>query len=678
MTKGRPRVVGEADSLTGIEKGTDGIFRRRSSERSGSFSKVLTSFPAHPGPPRTIENAKRTNVRFASRKLDIKRTTSEQNTLAPIGSSYSASLPEIDVHHVKQGKRSAQNQAWERCSSTGDGLRNEWSAYEMTSHIRRADHQSLTSSSKSSLPSSLNQNSKLFGEDSPITSLTRSPYSFRKFQYNSIDENEDVDLRNNDKIDDGQQMNNTDLNAQELARKLYEFDGFDRNEIAPMLFKNDEFTKNVALLYMKNFDFNNKDIVEALRLLLDRLNLFGETQERERILVAFSTCYHECNKPSYGSIDAVHALVCAIMLLNTDLHGQQTINRRMKQVDFVKNLSGMCDGNDYPANLLKSLYTSIKSHPLEFHREDIPNHTMESHKSNGKEVKDSNGGKFSGNSALTGFQSDEEDVIYRQGLLYRKLVVDSGGKKASAWKRNWQPFVATLRGMVMYLHKPDESRSFNDTRFAVGAHHAFASPAFDYKKKSFVLRFITADWKVLLFQARDKADMFAWVECLNLVAATFSSPPLPAAVGSHKRFQKPVLPFSKTQLTLAEQLSNHEAKSKDMADTLIDHLNNEPKGVDVRHRDIIEWQEKRDFYDYEYKRYRSYANILKSSKLQAQAPRKVTRKSSNPETFGKKNGFLNENLRRFNSLDNIVESPEGSETRKMSHRESYFMAIHPG
>lgn len=29
-----------------------------------------------------------------------------------------------------------------------------------------------------------------------------------------------------------------------------------------------------------------------------------------------------------------------------------------------------------------------------------------------------------------------------------------------------------------------------------------------------------------------------------------------------------------------------------MADTLIDHLNNEPKGVDVRHRDIIEWQEK--------------------------------------------------------------------------------------
>lgn len=89
-------------------------------------------------------------------------------------------------------------------------------------------------------------------------------------------------------------------------------------------------------------------------------------------------------------LDAVHALVCAIMLLNTDLHGQvstilcrrsfikllktliksnmrvffiflskQTINRRMKQVDFVKNLSGMCDGNDYPANLLKVIYVNI-------------------------------------------------------------------------------------------------------------------------------------------------------------------------------------------------------------------------------------------------------------------------------------------------------------------------------
>ncbi len=31
---------------------------------------------------------------------------------------------------------------------------------------------------------------------------------------------------------------------------------------------------------------------------------------------------------------------------------------------------------------------------------------------------------------------------------------------------------------------------------------------------------------------RDKADMLAWVEGLNLVAASFSSPPLPAPVGS--------------------------------------------------------------------------------------------------------------------------------------------------
>ncbi|CAB3987187.1 PH and SEC7 domain-containing 1-like isoform X2, partial [Paramuricea clavata] len=178
------------------------------------------------------------------------------------------------------------------------------------------------------------------------------------------------------------------------------------------------------------------------------------------------------------------------------------------------------------------------------------NHVNDSIKANGKEAKDSNGTGSVGSLALMGYQTADDDVIYKEGLLYRKLVEDTGGKKASAWKRSWQPFFATLRGMIMYLHKPDESRNFDDTRFSLGVHHAFASPAFDYKKKSFVFRFITADWKVLLFQARDKADMNGWVEGLNLVAASFSSPPLPAPVGSHKRFQKPVLPFSRTRLTL--------------------------------------------------------------------------------------------------------------------------------
>ena len=40
-------------------------------------------------------------------------------------------------------------------------------------------------------------------------------------------------------------------------------------------------------------------------------------------------------------------------------------------------------------------------------------------------------------------------------------------------------------------------------------------------------------------------------------------------------------------------------QAQEMADVLIDHLNKQPQGMDHRHREMIEWLEKRDFYDYE-------------------------------------------------------------------------------
>lgn len=36
--------------------------------------------------------------------------------------------------------------------------------------------------------------------------------------------------------------------------------------------------------------------------------------------------------------------------------------------------------------------------------------------------------------------------------------------------------------------------------------------------------------------------MSSWVSRINLVAAMFSSPPFPAAVGSQRKFFRPILP----------------------------------------------------------------------------------------------------------------------------------------
>lgn len=63
--------------------------------------------------------------------------------------------------------------------------------------------------------------------------------------------------------------------------------------------------------------------------------------------------------------DAVHTLTCAIMLLNTDLHGQN-IGRKMSCSEFIENLSELNDGDNFPREVLKQLYNAIKSFPLEW------------------------------------------------------------------------------------------------------------------------------------------------------------------------------------------------------------------------------------------------------------------------------------------------------------------------
>ena len=61
---------------------------------------------------------------------------------------------------------------------------------------------------------------------------------------------------------------------------------------------------------------------QALRKFLSSVAVSGESQERERVLMHFSKRFHQSNPELYNSEDAVQVLTCAVMLLNTDLHGQ--------------------------------------------------------------------------------------------------------------------------------------------------------------------------------------------------------------------------------------------------------------------------------------------------------------------------------------------------------------------
>lgn len=45
--------------------------------------------------------------------------------------------------------------------------------------------------------------------------------------------------------------------------------------------------------------------------------------------------------------------------------------------------------------------------------------------------------------------------------------------------------------------------------------------------------------------------MQGWINKINCVAAVFSAPPFPAAIGSQKKFSRPLLPATTTKLSQA-------------------------------------------------------------------------------------------------------------------------------
>ena len=118
-------------------------------------------------------------------------------------------------------------------------------------------------------------------------------------------------------------------------------------------------------------------------------------------------------------------------------------------------------------------------------------------------------------------------------------------------------YYVVLRDMILYMYKDEQAlkKSINSTSShnAIRVHHCLASKASDYTKKQHVFRLQTADWAEYLFQTSNTKECQEWIDTLNYVAAILSAPPLPGAVGSQKKFQRPLLPASYTRLNLVSK-----------------------------------------------------------------------------------------------------------------------------
>ncbi|XP_045847784.1 PH and SEC7 domain-containing protein 3 isoform X2 [Meles meles] len=404
--------------------------------------------------------------------------------------------------------------------------------------------------------------------------------------------------------------------AKRLAKRLYQLDRFKRSDVAKHLGKNNEFSKLVAEEYLKFFDFTGMTLDQSLRYFFKAFSLVGETQERERVLIHFSNRYFYCNPNTIASQDGVHCLTCAMMLLNTDLHGHN-IGKKMTCQEFIANLQGVNEGGDFSKDLLKALYNSIKNEKLEWAVDDEEKKKSPSEgtdeKANGTHPKTISRIGSTTNPFLD-IPHDPNAAVYKSGFLARKIHADMDGKKTPRGKRGWKTFYAVLKGTVLYLqkdeYKPEKALSEEDLKNAVSVHHALASKATDYEKKPNVLKLKTADWRVLLFQAQSPEEMQGWINKINCVAAVFSAPPFPAAIGSQKKFSRPLLPATTTKLSQEEQLKSHESKLKQITTELAEHRSY-PPDKKVKAKEIDEYRLKDHYLEFEKTRYEIYVSILK-------------------------------------------------------------------
>ncbi|XP_076326850.1 uncharacterized protein LOC143233882 isoform X2 [Tachypleus tridentatus] len=458
--------------------------------------------------------------------------------------------------------------------------------------------------------------------------------------------------------------------ASRLAKRLYNLEGFKKTDVSRHLSKNNDFSRVVAEEFLKYFDFTGDTLDVALRKFLKQFCLIGETQERERVLVHFSKRYLDCNPGFFKSQDAVHTLTCAVMLLNTDLHSEN-VGRLMTCVEFIENLSELNDGENFPRDVLKALYHSIKSSQLEWavDEEEEEEGELGTYRP-GQDVRQG----FIGQNPFLEVPNPSCATEYKKGYVMRKCCVDPGGKRTPLGKRGWKMFYVTLRDMVLYLHKDEHgfkrNQMYDSLHNAVRIHHCLATKATDYSKKQHVFRLQTADQAEYLFQTSDSKELQSWIDTINLVAASLSAAPLPTPVGSQNKFQRPLMPVSHTKSNLREQLQDQENRIVWLERELEEHLAHIPeKGA--KSRIIHDFVEKEAYLQFELKRYRTYAFLLRSK--MAQFP------ELEPSLVETSIGEVEEPHERGDYAQSVPSTPSGAKSsgkHPLPDRYSYRAAIY--
>lgn len=223
-------------------------------------------------------------------------------------------------------------------------------------------------------------------------------------------------------------------------------------DIAAFLFENNSrFNKKTIGLYLCDpkktellqefidyFDFKGLRVDEAIRILLTKFRLPGESQQIERIVEAFSKKYvsdqkydpallktdedEEVLESIQPDSDSVFILSYSIIMLNTDLHNPQ-VKEHMSFEDYSGNLKGCNNSNDFPFWYLDRIYCSIRDKEIVM---------PEEHHGNERWFEDAWNNLISSATVVTEVEEDSSSAIDKLTLMelekYNKAICIEMGR----------------------------------------------------------------------------------------------------------------------------------------------------------------------------------------------------------------------------------------------------------
>ncbi|SPO29626.1 probable SEC7 - component of non-clathrin vesicle coat [Ustilago trichophora] len=149
----------------------------------------------------------------------------------------------------------------------------------------------------------------------------------------------------------------------DVARFLLYADGLSKAQIGEFLGEGTPESNAIMHAFVDMMNFEGLGFTDALRRFLQAFRLPGESQKIDRYMLKFAERFVHGNPNAFANADTAYVFAYSVIMLNTDAHNPQ-VKHRMTLQDFMKNNSGIDDGQNLPEDYLRSVYDEIQNNEI--------------------------------------------------------------------------------------------------------------------------------------------------------------------------------------------------------------------------------------------------------------------------------------------------------------------------